>query len=51
MGEFLTKLSAHNMSVFSFLDDNFSKHQWIFTKFGTCMCTDIVGICFETANG
>ena len=29
---------------FSFLDDNLSKHQWIFTKFG--MCIDIVELWF-----
>ena len=34
---------------FSFLDDNLSKHQWIFTKFG--MCIDIVEIWFWIANG
>ena len=34
---------------FSFLDDNFSKHQWIFTKLG--MCIDIVEIWFGIANG
>ena len=38
------------MSVhFSFLDDNLSKHQWIFTKLG--MCIDIVDIWFGIANG
>ena len=47
--QFLTKLSARDMSVFSFLDDNFSKYQWIFTKFGICI--DIVDICFGIANG
>ena len=34
---------------FSFLDDNLSKHQWIFTKLG--MCIDIVEIWFGIANG
>ena len=34
---------------FSFLDDNLSKHQWIFTKFG--MCFDIVEVWFGIANG
>ena len=34
---------------FSFLDDNLSKHQWIFTKNG--MCIDIVGIWCGIANG
>ena len=33
----------------SFPDDNVSKHQWIFTKFG--MCNDIVEIWFWIANG
>ena len=33
----------------SFQDDNFSKHQWIFTKLG--MCIDIVEIWFGIANG
>ena len=33
----------------SFLDDNLSKHQWIFTKFGVCI--DIVEIWFGIANG
>ena len=32
-----------------FLDDNLSKHQWIFTKLG--MCIDIVEIGFGIANG
>ena len=41
-------LSARNMSLFSFLNDNFSKYQWIFTKL--CMCIDIVEICFVIAN-
>ena len=36
-------------SVFSFPDDNLSKHQWIFTKLG--MCIDIVEIWFGIANG
>ena len=51
MGKFLqilTELSARDMPVFSFPDDNFSKHQWIFTKLG--MCIDIVEICFGIAN-
>ena len=34
---------------FSFPDDNWSKHQWIFTKLG--MCIDIVEIWFGIANG
>ena len=38
--QYLTELSACDISIFSFLDDNFSKYQWIFTKIG--MCIDIV---------
>ena len=34
---------------FSIPDDNLSKHQWIFTKFG--MCIDIVEIWFGITNG
>ena len=40
---------AHHTSVFSFLDDNFSKSQWIFTKLGKCF--GIVKIWFGIANG
>ena len=47
--QFLTKLSAHDMSEFSFPDDNFSKYQWIFTKLGVCI--DIVNIWFWIADG
>ena len=47
--QFLTELSACHISMFSFLDDNLSKCQWIFTKLG--MCIDIVEIWFEIANG
>ena len=47
--QFLTELSARDTPMFSFLDDNLSKHQWIFTKLG--MCIDIVEICFGIANG
>ena len=52
MGEFrqiLTELSARDTPIFSFPDDNLSKHQWIFTKLG--MCIDIVEIWFGIANG
>ena len=35
--------------VFSFPDDNLSKYQWIFTKFGICI--EIVEISFGIANG
>ena len=37
------------MPIFSFLDDNVSKCQWIFTKLGICI--DIVEICIDIANG
>ena len=37
------------MAIFSFLDDNLSKCQWIFTKLGICI--DIVEIWFGIANG
>ena len=36
-------------SVFSFLDDNLSKRQWIFTKL--CVLIDIVEIWFGIVNG
>ena len=52
MGKFqqlLTELSACETSVFSFLDNNFSKYQWTFTRLG--MCIDIVDICFGIADG
>ena len=52
MGQFrqiLTKLSVWDAPIFSFLDDNMSKYQWIFTKLG--MCIDIVEIWFGIANG
>ena len=47
-------LSVHQSYVrrsirISFLDDNLSKHQWIFIKIG--MCIDIVEIWFGIANG
>ena len=35
--------------IFSFLDNNLSKYQWIFTKLGVCI--DIVEIWFGIANG
>ena len=44
-----TVLSTHHRSVFSFLDDNFNKDEWILTKLG--MCIDIVEICFGIVNG
>ena len=43
------ELSVRDTPIFSFPDDNLSKHQWIFTKLG--MCIDIVEICFGIANG
>ena len=52
MGKFrqiLTELSAQDMPIFSFPDDNLSKGQWIFTKLG--MCIDIVEIRIGIANG
>ena len=47
--QILNELSARDMPIFSFPDDKFSKHQWIFTKLG--MCIDIVEIWFRIANG
>ena len=52
MGKFhqiLTDLSARDTPILSFLDENLSKRQWIFTKLG--MCIDIVKILFGIANG
>ena len=45
---FLIELSAHNTSVFYFQDNNFSKYQWIFTKFD--LYIDIAEICFPIAH-
>ena len=47
--QIMTELSAREKPIFSFPDDNLSKHQWIFTKLG--MCIDIVEIWFGIANG
>ena len=47
--QFLTELSARDTPIFSFPDNNLSKHQWIFTKIS--MCIDIVEIWFGIANG
>ena len=47
--KFLTELSARDRSVFSFLNDNFRKYQWIFTKLSVCI--DIVEICFGIDDG
>ena len=52
MGKFrqiLMELSARDTPIFSFPDDNMSKHQWSFTKLG--MYIDIVMIWFGIANG
>ena len=38
-----------SVHLYSFPDDNLSKHQWIFTKLG--MCIDIVEVWFGIANG
>ena len=46
--QFFTELSARDMLIFSFTDDNLSIHQWIFTKLS--MCIDIVEIWFRIAN-
>ena len=47
--QIFTELSARDMPIFLFPDDNLSKHQWIFIKLG--MCIDIVEIWFGIANG
>ena len=47
--QFLTELSARDTPIFLFLDDNLSKHQWIFTILGSCI--DIVEIWLRIANG
>ena len=50
MGKFrqiLTELSARDTPIFSFPDDNLSKHQWIFTKLDTCI--DMKKIWFRIA--
>ena len=52
MGKFrqiLTELSARDMPIFSFPDDNLGKYQEILTKLGTCI--DMKEICFGIANG
>ena len=46
--QFLIELSARDTSVFSFMDNNFRKYQWIFTKLG--LCIDSVDICFGMAH-
>ena len=47
--QFFREMSARDTPIFSFPDDNLSKHQWVFTKLG--MCIDIVEIWFGIANG
>ena len=47
--QIFTELPACDTPIFSFPNDNLSKHQWIFTKLG--MCIDIVDIWFGIANG
>ena len=52
MGKFcliLTELSARDMPIFSFLDDNLSKCQGILTKLSTCI--DIKKVWFGIVNG
>ena len=52
MGKFcqiFIELSARDMPIFLFPDDNFCKHQWIFTKLGVCI--DMLKIWFGIANG
>ena len=46
---FFLQLSARDMSIFSFPDDNFSKCPWIFIKLGLCIY--IMEIWFAIANG
>ena len=46
--QFLIELSARDMPVFPFPDDNLS-NRWILAKLG--MCIDIVEIWFGIANG
>ena len=45
--QFLTELPATHL--YSLLDDNFSKYQWIFMKLG--MCIDVMRICFGLLIG
>ena len=46
---FLTELSAWDMSIFLFPDDNFSKYLWIFARLSIYI--DIVKIWLGIANG
>ena len=47
--QYLTELSAHDTSIFSFPVDNLSKNQWSFTKL--VLCIDIVEICLGLLMG
>ena len=47
--QILTKLSARDMPIFSFPDDNLCKCQGILTKLNTCI--DIKEVWFGNANG
>ena len=47
--QFFRELSAQDMPVFSFPDNNLRKYEWIFAKLG--MCIDIVKNWFWIANG
>ena len=47
--QFLKELSARDISIFLFQDNNLSKSQWIFTKVD--MCIDIGMIWLGIANG
>ena len=52
MGKFRqiwTELSARDMPIFSFPDDNLSKSQGILNKLGTCI--DMKEVWFGIANG
>ena len=44
--QFLTDVPACDMSIFSFMDDNFSKYQRIFTKPGMCIVDIPFGIAY-----
>ena len=51
MGKFcqILELSARDMPIFLFLDDDLRKYQGILTKLGTCI--DMKEILFFIANG
>ena len=48
LAELLLTVICPHRSIFSFLDENLSKYQWIFTKVG--MCIDFVDIWFWIVN-